>query len=147
MKAYWLGTGSNITVEELKSQGIDYEQISLSNYQKILDRKKKESCCVHQDEVNLTLETPNLDAILTKFDKEHDHSLDEVRYVVEGEGIFDIRPLDNSQYDWMRVHVEQEDYLSVPAGRYHRFLLSEERRIRTIRLFQDNSGWVPQYRE
>jgi cupin superfamily acireductone dioxygenase involved in methionine salvage len=34
----------------------------------------------------------------------------------------------------------------VPAGRWHRFLLTEARSIRAVRLFKDASGWVPHYR-
>src|SRR5256885_13011994 len=56
-----------------------------------IERIKRDRGYVDQDEVSLSRETPNLDAICAKFDKEHCHTLDEVRFVVEGAGIFDVR--------------------------------------------------------
>ena len=45
-----------------------------------------------------------------------------------------------------RVEVEPGDLLLVPANRYHRFLLTDARHIRCVRLYKDESGWVPVYR-
>ena len=64
--------------------------------------------------------------------------------MLEGEGIFDIRSRDDR---WMRVKVEEGDLIVVPAKRYHRFELTETKTIRCVRLFQDQSGWVPVYRQ
>ena len=47
---------------------------------------------VTADVINVNSETPNLDAMLAKFDKEHTHSEDEVRFTVAGRGIFHIHP-------------------------------------------------------
>ena len=98
---------------------------------------------VSQDIVELTPQTPNLEAILAKFDKEHLHTDDEIRFVLGGSGIFDIRSTNDL---WMRVEVHPSDYISVPANRHHRFYVTEERAIRCVRLFKDNSGWTPLYR-
>jgi 1,2-dihydroxy-3-keto-5-methylthiopentene dioxygenase len=46
----------------------------------------------------------------------------------------------------MRVVVEAGDLIVVPAGRNHRFLLTDRKHIRCVRLFKDTSGWVPNYR-
>jgi len=43
--------------------------------------------------------------------------------------------------------VEPGDLLVVPANRHHRFLLTDMRSIRCVRLFQDPAGWVAHYRE
>jgi len=64
-------------------------------------------------------------------------------FVLEGEGIFDIRSKGDR---WMRVKVEAGDLIVVPKERYHRFELTETKTIRCVRLFQDASGWVPEYR-
>ena len=44
------------------------------------------------DVINVTPETPGLDAMLEKFSKEHTHTEDEVRFTVKGGGIFHIHP-------------------------------------------------------
>jgi 1,2-dihydroxy-3-keto-5-methylthiopentene dioxygenase len=78
-----------------------------------------------------------------KFKDEHLHRDDEVRFVLAGEGIFDIRAADDR---WMRVKVEAGDLIVVPADLYHRFFLTDRSEIRCVRLFKDAAGWVPEYR-
>ena len=75
---------------------------------------------------------------------EHLHTDDEVRFVLAGEGIFDIRSADDR---WMRVEVEAGDLLVVPANLHHRFFLTDREEIRCVRLFKDSAGWVPVYRQ
>lgn len=144
MKAYWLDDGKEISSEELKSEGIDYAKLDVKNYQPGLDKIKKDNSYVSQDIVELTPQTPNLEGILAKFDKEHLHTDDEVRYVLAGSGIFDIRASNNR---WMRVEVFASDYISVPANRYHRFFVMEDKFIRCVRLFKENPVWTPFYKE
>lgn len=143
MKAYWLDNGEKISAQELKVHGVDYAQLDLNNYQGDLDLIKTANNYVAQDIVELTPQTPNLDVILAKFDKEHIHTDDEVRFVLAGSGIFDIRSSDDR---WMRVEVYASDYISVPANRNHRFFVREDKTIRCVRLFKDNTGWTPIYR-
>ena len=64
--------------------------------------------------------------------------------MLDGEGVFDIRSSDDR---WLRVKVERGDLIVVPAKRYHRFELTDAKSIRCVRLFKDQSGWVPHYRE
>jgi 1,2-dihydroxy-3-keto-5-methylthiopentene dioxygenase len=143
MKAYWLETGKDITTDFLKTEGIHYEKLDTSNYQVDLDRIKTTFKYASQDIVELNPQTPNLDAILAKFDKEHLHTDDEVRFVLEGDGIFDIRA---GNGDWMRVEVTKGDYISVPENRYHRFFCTKDNFIRCVRLFKENPVWTPFYR-
>lgn len=94
------------------------------------------------DVVALSPATPNLDDLLAKFDKEHYHTEDEVRFVVSGRGVFSIRGKDDEMYD---VEVRPGDLLAVPEGTYHYFDLCEDRNIQCIRLFTDMTGWVAHY--
>jgi 1,2-dihydroxy-3-keto-5-methylthiopentene dioxygenase len=145
MKAHWLGEDTAIGPEELAHQGVYNARIGTREllYQSPLDELKREKGYIEQDVVTLAPATPNLDAICAKFVDEHHHTEDEVRFVLEGEGIFDIRSTEDR---WMRVLVEPGDLIIVPKDRHHRFMLTEAKTIRCVRLFQDQSGWTPVYR-
>jgi len=94
------------------------------------------------DVIDLYPDTPNLDVMLAKFSKEHWHDEDEVRFIIEGRGVFHIRPKDG---DVVALEVEEGDLARVPAGTWHWFDLCQDKRIRAIRLFQDPTGWTPHY--
>jgi 1,2-dihydroxy-3-keto-5-methylthiopentene dioxygenase len=146
MKAHWLEQQQGeITAEELNSNGVYYTALSTdeANYQSALDSVKRERGYIEQDQVALAPSTPNLDAICAKFVDEHFHDDDEVRFVLDGEGIFDIRSRDDR---WMRVFVQRGDLIIVPKDRHHRFMLTDAKHIHCVRLFKDSSGWVPHYR-
>lgn len=145
MHAHWVDTGEAIAEPTLAAEGVFYERLptDAAGYQPSLDRLKERAGYIEQDEVALLPDTPDLDGICAKFDREHLHDEDEVRFVLEGAGIFDIRSADDR---WMRVEVHAGDLIVVPKARHHRFELTEQRHIRCVRLFQDRAGWVPRYR-
>ena len=147
MKAHWLdGNGTEaIDTATLLAQGVFHQRIDTDpvRYREPVDRVKSERGYIEEDIVELSPATPNLEAICAKFVDEHFHDDDEVRFVLEGEGIFDIRSLDDR---WMRVQVERGDLIIVPKDRHHRFMLTGTKTIRCVRLFKDTSGWVPHYR-
>lgn len=146
MQAYFLDAPeSSIAADYLAAHGITaavYPTLPEA-YQGPLDALKAQNGYVAQDIVELTPQTANLPAIEEKFAGEHIHTDDEVRFVLSGEGIFDIR---DDADRWMRVVVEAGDLIVVPKGRNHRFLLTELKAIRCVRLFQDMAGWTPHYR-
>lgn len=146
MKAHWLERTGEIPAQELTANGVYYEKLSTDEgaYQAALDRLRKERGYIEQDIIALAPQTPNLETICAKFIPEHYHDDDEVRFVLQGEGIFDIRSRDDQ---WMRVTVEPGDLIVVPKERHHRFMLTETKTIRCVRLFKDQSGWVPHYRQ
>ncbi len=145
MKACWLEGQASIGADELNGYGVYYARMSTdpAAYQSPIDELKQSRGYIEQDVVALEPSTPNLDAICAKFMDEHYHDDDEVRFVLEGEGIFDIRSPDDR---FMRVVVEPGDLIVVPKQRHHRFMLTESKAIRCVRLFRDTSGWVPHYR-
>jgi 1,2-dihydroxy-3-keto-5-methylthiopentene dioxygenase len=95
------------------------------------------------DVIALSPQTPNLETLLKKFDKEHEHTEDEVRFVVDGRGVFTIHAPDDKVFD---VEVHPGDLLVVPAGTWHWFDLCEDRTIKCIRVFESADGWVAHYR-
>lgn len=147
MKAHWLDDESALLSREfLAKQGVLSAHLELEGeaYRGALDDLKQSRGYTHQDEVALSEATPNLAAICEKFAGEHHHDEDEVRFVLDGAGIFDIRSGDDR---WMRVVVERGDLIVVPEKRHHRFMLTERNQIRCVRLFKDSTGWTPHYRE
>jgi 1,2-dihydroxy-3-keto-5-methylthiopentene dioxygenase len=116
----------------------------LEAYTDEIERLKARGGYVTADVIDVGPQTPGLDVMLAKFNREHWHDEDEVRFITCGRGIFHIRPTDGPV---TAVTVEPGDLLSVPRGTLHWFNLCDERRIRAIRLFQDPGGWTPYYTE
>jgi 1,2-dihydroxy-3-keto-5-methylthiopentene dioxygenase len=116
----------------------------LSAYAEDIATLKARGGYVTADVIDVKPETPNLDAMLAKFSREHWHDEDEVRFIVKGSGIFHIHPKDGPVF---AIEVVPGDLIRVPRGTWHWFDLCAERRIRAIRLFQDAAGWTPRYTE
>ncbi len=142
--------------EFLKPFGISYEKWDvegrvgseatnediLDAYAPEIGRLKEQGGFVTADVINVTPETPGLDDMLAKFNREHTHSEDEVRFTIKGSGLFHIHP-DNAPV--FAIQVESGDLISVPTGTQHWFDLCDDRTIRCIRLFEDTAGWTPHY--
>jgi len=94
------------------------------------------------DVIDVTPEVPNLQAMLDRFNREHTHAEDEVRFIVKGRGIFFIHPPARPVFS---IEVEEGDLINVPAGTKHWFDLCSDRTIRAIRLFREKAGWTPEY--
>ncbi|HUX43926.1 MAG TPA: cupin domain-containing protein [Terracidiphilus sp.] len=138
----------------LAALGIDYERWSLDRvppdssaetvlaaYADEISEMKRRGGYVTADVIDVNPETPNLETMLAKFDKEHTHSEDEVRFILAGRGIFFLHLAGQV----ISVEVGPGDMLRVPRGTTHWFTLCADRRIRAIRWFQDTAGWTPHY--
>ena len=138
----------------LASLGIDYERWSLDRvppdssadavlaaYAAEIAEMKQRGGYVTADVIDVNPSTPNLEGMLARFDKEHTHDEDEVRFILAGRGIFFL----HIHGRVASVEVGPGDMLRVPRGTAHWFTLCEDRRIRAIRWFQDTSGWTPHY--
>jgi len=139
----------------LKQLGIDYERWPttervtsnasaeevLAAYADEIKRLKKTGGYVTADVIDVTPDTPGLEEMLAKFEKEHWHDEDEVRFIISGSGLFHI----HGRGGVVAIEVTAGDLIRVPRGTFHWFNLCADRRIRAIRLFQDKSGWTPHY--
>lgn len=144
--------------EYLAGIGIDYERWDTSRpiapdsssedvlaaYAGEIEKLKARGGYVTADIIDVNPRTPGLDAMLAKFNREHWHDEDEVRFIINGRGVFHIRPRDGAV---VAIEVEAGDLIRVPRGTWHWFNLCETREIRAIRLFQDPAGWAPNYTE
>lgn len=117
------------------------EQV-LAAYAAQIEELKRRGGYVTADVIDVNASTPGLDAMLAKFNIEHTHDEDEVRYIIAGRGLFHIHP---PQGPVVAIEVGAGDLMRVPRGTLHWFDLCGDRRIRAIRLFQDKSGWTPHY--
>ena len=140
----------------LATHGIDYEKWTpehpvgadatseaiLGAYGREIETLKARGGYRTADVIVVRPNTPNLDAMLAKFSREHWHDEDEVRFIIEGRGIFHVHPPNRAVF---AIEVEAGDLIRVPRGTHHWFDLCADRRIRAIRLFQDVSGWTPHY--
>jgi 1,2-dihydroxy-3-keto-5-methylthiopentene dioxygenase len=114
----------------------------LSAYQEEIRKLKARGRYVTADVIDVNPRTPGLEAMLEKFQREHWHDEDEVRFVIHGRGLFNIRPRIGPV---VAIEVQAGDLIRVPRGTWHWFNLCSNREIRAIRLFQDLAGWTPQY--
>ena len=114
----------------------------LAAYSSEIERLKAQGGYVTADVIDVHAQTPGLEAMLNKFNSEHWHDEDEVRFIIEGRGLFHIHPRNAPV---IAIEVEAGDLLRVPRGTWHWFDLCPERRIRAIRLFQNPAGWTPHY--
>ena len=114
----------------------------LDLFQDEVNHLKAKRGYVTADLVALSPATPNLEDLLAKFDKEHHHLEDEVRFTVEGEGVFEIEADDGA---WLKFTAEPGDLIVIPAHRRHLFYLTEKKTIRCIRLFKTQEGWSAIY--
>jgi 1,2-dihydroxy-3-keto-5-methylthiopentene dioxygenase len=114
----------------------------LASYAPEIEKLKAQGDYVTADVISVNPQTPGLDAMLAKFNREHWHDEDEVRFILSGRGLFHIRPREGRV---IAIEVETGDLIRVPRGTWHWFDLCSDRQIRAIRLFQDSSGWTPHY--
>lgn len=95
------------------------------------------------DVVSLRPDNPQRDELRAKFLAEHIHSDFEVRFFVEGRGLFFLHVADKVYL----VLCEQGDLISVPANVPHWFDMGREPNFKCIRLFVIPDGWVAQFTE
>jgi len=116
----------------------------LSAYATDIDRLKRERGYKSADVVRLKRDPADPDwnakarAARSRFISEHTHAEDEVRFFVEGSGVFYLR-LAGSVF---LVKCERGDLLSVPAGIRHWFDMGSEPEFCAIRVFGSEAGWV-----
>lgn len=132
------------TIDVVISPEADQDAVLLA-YQSVLEPYMKKNGYKTADVISINSQTPNYPALRDKFLSEHRHSEDEVRFFVDGTGCFWFN-LDNGQDPVFNVLCEAGDLIAVPAHTRHWFDAGKENpHVKAIRMFSDQSGWVPQY--
>lgn len=145
----------NQIAEQLKTLDVQFErwqtesvftadadaQAVLDAYQSPIDRLKQQYGFQFVDVISLQADHPNKDQLRQKFLAEHTHSDFEVRFFVEGRGLFYLHVADTVY----AVLCEQGDLISVPANTTHWFDMGENPDFKCIRLFTTEDGWVAEF--
>lgn len=138
--------------EELAPIGVDFERWEASApvaagdppekimdaYRADIDRLVAERGFQSVDVVSIAPDHPQRGQMRAKFLDEHFHKEDEVRFFVDGSGLFTLH-VDGRVYE---VLCEKGDLISVPDGTTHWFDMGPEPRFVAIRFFTDPEGWV-----
>lgn len=141
--------------ERLQAQGVRFERWEanapladdatqeevIAAYRADIDRLMAENGFQGVDVVSLTPDHPDKQAFREKFLDEHTHSEYEVRFFVDGHGLFYLH-LGDKVY---AVLCEKGDLISVPAGTAHWFDMGPNPRFKAIRLFTNPEGWVANF--
>lgn len=140
---------------ELEAVGIRFEQWEASHplaagagpeevlaaYRDSVDRLMRQRGFRSVDVIRMVPDHPKKVELRNKFLSEHTHSEDEVRFFVEGRGLFTI----HKQGKVYSVLCEKGDLISVPEGTPHWFDMGANPLFTAIRLFTNTEGWVAHF--
>lgn len=113
----------------------------LAAYRADVDRLMREGGYKTADVLSLTKDHPDKVALRRKFLSEHTHSEDEIRFFVDGQGLFYLH-VDGRVYGALCT---KGDLISVPAGTTHWFDMGPNPHLACIRIFTNPEGWVAQF--
>ncbi len=113
----------------------------LDIYAPEIERLKAEGGYRSIDVAAIAPDHPDRDAMRGKFLSEHTHGEDEVRFFVEGEGLFTLHH-DGRVFNMLCT---AGDLISVPAGMRHWFDMGAAPRFTAIRLFVNPDGWIASF--
>ncbi|EOA89364.1 2-dihydroxy-3-keto-5-methylthiopentene dioxygenase [Exserohilum turcicum] len=150
MKAYWFdnlpgdqrephNSGRPVSPAYLEKLGVIYQHVpDVSGVDSIAASRQYKN----RDEV--TISPDSLGAVYEEkvktFFSEHLHEDEEIRYILDGAGYFDVR---GEHDDWVRIWLEKGDLIILPSGIYHRFTTDERNYTKAMRLFKDEPKWTP----
>ncbi len=151
----WLYTDFTDIKDQLDAIGVQFERWSangalpvdasneaiISAYEDSIARLKQQYGFQSVDVISLRPDYPEKGILRQKFLAEHTHSDFEVRFFIEGSGLFYLHVGDKVY----AVLCEQGDLISVPANTTHWFDMGENPNFKCIRLFTTQEGWVAEF--
>ncbi|HFU1250797.1 TPA: acireductone dioxygenase [Klebsiella quasipneumoniae] len=151
----WRSTDAKAIQEQLNAKGVRFErwqadrdlgaapsaETVIAAYQHAIDKLVAEKGYQSWDVISLRADNPQKEALREKFLNEHTHGEDEVRFFVEGAGLFCLHIGD----EVFQVLCEKNDLISVPAHTPHWFDMGSEPNFTAIRIFDNPEGWIAQF--
>jgi len=138
-----LDPSEDVDLDYLEKLGVQYWFFEPSTYieNPSYDKLRTERGYSYQDQIEVSPKTlNNYEEKIKSFYEEHMHTDEEIRYVLDGSGYFDVRDFDDR---WIRIAVSRGDMIVLPAGIYHRFTLDSNNYIKALRLFVGEPIWTP----
>ena len=142
---------------ELSRRGIGFEQwpaehglpegadqatiLQAYAYADAIARVQRDGGYATVDAIRMTPDHPDREPLRCKFLEEHTHAEDEVRFFVEGCGLFVL----HIGSEVLSVLCERGDLMRVPAGTRHWFDMGSQPQFCAVRWFNNPEGWVAQY--
>ncbi|CAO1401797.1 unnamed protein product [Diamesa hyperborea] len=131
-----------ISVSDLyKICGVEYLKFDPMTYEKDeeLMKLREQRGFSYEDEITVSKEClSDYDAKLKHFYAEHLHLGEEIRFVLDGTGYFDVRA---PSEEWLRIEVVAGDMIVLPSGIYHRFTLDTQDYIKAKRYYIGEPVW------
>uniref|UniRef100_A0A7S1EQP6 Acireductone dioxygenase n=1 Tax=Timspurckia oligopyrenoides TaxID=708627 RepID=A0A7S1EQP6_9RHOD len=130
-----------VSYDALAALGVLHWKLSGSETDSDLETLREARGYNYKDVITVSPTTlPGYEMKLKAFFEEHIHSDEEIRYILEGSGYFDVRDTDDR---WIRIECKKGDLIILPEGIYHRFTLDQENYIKAVRLFIGEPVWTP----
>lgn len=147
-------TDFDAITRKLKEVGIGYERWQTEQplsenatpeevaeaYKASIDRIMKQGYKTF-DVVSLNPQSPNTAEARKKFLDEHTHGEDEVRFFVDGSGMFYIHAVGKV----FMMLCTKGDFINLPAGTTHWFDMGPKPFFKAIRVFNNPEGWVAKF--
>lgn len=151
----WHSTDAEAIREQLNAKDVRFERWEANQdigqdpapetvihaYQHAIDKLVAEKGYQSWDVISMRADNPQKEVFRTKFLSEHTHGEDEVRFFVEGAGLFCLH-LEGKVY---QILCEKNDLISVPAGTPHWFDMGSEPNFTAIRIFDNPEGWIANF--
>ncbi|KAK4059578.1 hypothetical protein Trihar35433_10854 [Trichoderma harzianum] len=132
-------SGREVTAEALANLGVLYHHLPATSEVDVLAAnrgyKNRDEIVVSPEKMGDVYEDK-----VKMFFNEHLHEDEEIRYIRGGQGYFDVR---NQGDEWVRIQLEKDDLIILPAGIFHRFTTDESNYVHAMRLFKDEPKWTP----
>jgi 1,2-dihydroxy-3-keto-5-methylthiopentene dioxygenase len=138
-----LNPNASVSAKTLADLGVTQWVLNADKYENDpeLEQIRNDRNYNYQDIITVSPDKlPDYEKKIKSFFEEHIHEDEEIRYVLDGSGYFDIR---DGEDRWIRMWTKKGDMIVLPAGSYHRFTLDESNYIKAMRLFIGDPVWTP----
>lgn len=121
-------------------QGANQEQILLA-YQSLIHSVQESDGYGTVDVMRVGGDQPSSEPLRQTFLREHQHAEDEVRFFVEGRGLFSL----HINGEVLQLICEANDWIAIPAETRHWFDMGANPSYCVIRFFKKSGGWAASF--